>query len=144
MDPVTAIKSAFHNYLNFNGRASRAEFWWFMAFALVLGNIIMVLEGVVFHSGELPEAGPLFAVGVSIFMGPIASAYTLLMIIPWLSVSARRLHDVGRSGFWIYFGFVPPFGWLFMMIWLMREGEAGGNSYGEAPETQLPEGHATS
>lgn len=140
MDPVTAIKSAFINAFDFKGRASRAEFWWFITFALGLGNIIMVVEGMVLHAGELPEAGPLFALGVSIFMGPIASVFAALMVVPWVSVSARRLHDVGRSGFWMYFGFIPPIGWLFMMVWLTREGSPLENQYGPAPETDMPTG----
>ncbi|WP_262694518.1 DUF805 domain-containing protein [Kordiimonas aquimaris] len=138
MNFIDAIKSAFRNYLNFSGRASRLEFWAFIIFALVAGNIITVLEGVIFHAGDLPEAGPLFAVGISIFLGPIASVFAALMIIPWVSVSTRRLHDIGRSGFWIYFGFIPPIGWLFMLIWLVREGDAGDNVYGPAPEADTP------
>lgn len=133
MNFLGAIKSAFLNAFNFSGRASRLEFWAFIVFALVAGNVITVLERALFYPGQIPEAGPLFAVGISIFLGPIASLFGLLMIVPWVSVSARRLHDIGRSGFWIYFGFIPPIGWLFMLIWLVREGEAGNNEYGPPP-----------
>lgn len=133
MNFIEAVQTAFAKYFDFTGRASRAEFWYFIIFALVAGNLITVLEGVLLHAGDLPEAGPLFAVGISIFLGPIASTFAALMLVPWLSVSVRRLHDIGRSGFWIYFGFIPPIGWLFMLIWLTREGDLSENTYGANP-----------
>ena len=133
MNFVGAIKSALLNSFDFSGRATRLEFWAFIVFALVAGNLITVVERALFYPGEIPEAGPLFAVGLSIFLGPVASLSAAMMVIPWVSVSARRLHDIGRSGFWIYFGFIPPIGWLFMLIWRAREGDAGDNAYGPPP-----------
>ncbi len=78
MDFMTAIKTCFSNYFNFSGRARRSEFWWFYLFVFVTGLIPFV--------------------GIVI---------TLAALIPYIAVSARRLHDTDRSGWWQLGPLVP-------------------------------------
>lgn len=76
MDFVSAIKSCFAQYATFSGRAVRSEFWWFFLFQLV----VMILAG---------------------FVGDMVSAIvSIALLLPALAVGARRLHDIGRSGWW--------------------------------------------
>ena len=94
-----AIKKGFQNYFNFSGRSSRSEFWYFYLFILILSSITTFIDTFIlgYHSEELGTTGEIFL---------------LLTIIPQLSIIVRRLHDVGKSGWWFlcwvgseYFGY---------------------------------------
>lgn len=140
MDFLHAVQSAFQRYFDFTGRSSRSEFWYFILFGFLVGSLLSFLDSVMFFSSELPEAGPL---PLHRFYGPLTILFMAGMVIPWLSVSTRRLHDIGRDGWWILFGFVPPIGWLFMMVWLTRDSAPEDNEYGHDPLAgQGLEGHA--
>jgi uncharacterized membrane protein YhaH (DUF805 family) len=88
-----AIEKCFKNYAEFNGRASRSEFWWWALFVFILS-----------WGGQI----------ISQSFGTLVSLVTLL---PSLAVGARRLHDTGRSGWWQLIGFIPILGWLVMIYW---------------------------
>lgn len=92
-----AIKKCFQNYANFNGRASRAEYWWFYLFVLITSLIPIV--------------------------GLIASLATL---IPIIAAGVRRMHDVGKSG---WFLLIP----IYNLILACTEGQKGDNEYGADP-----------
>ncbi|WP_336024160.1 DUF805 domain-containing protein [Acinetobacter lwoffii] len=101
------------NYANFNGRARRKEFWFFYL-ALVICNIFaMVLDAIL--ETEV------------IFYGIV----TLVTIIPFLAVSARRLHDIGKSGWW-YLISLTIIGIILLIIWWAKEGETFSNPYGDS------------
>lgn len=133
MDIVDAVKSAFQRYFDFSGRSSRAAFWYFMAFVIGGLSLLPFIDGFLFGTGPVPLAGPWASFGFPVAHGPLSALFGLACFIPWLSVSTRRLHDVGRPGWWMYFGFIPPFGWMFMMVWLTREGVVGENEHGPDP-----------
>ncbi len=120
MDILDAIKSAFVHYFDFKGRSTRAEFWYFMAFVIGMLSLLPFIDGLLFDTRPPPETGPWYFLGYNVAHGPLSALFGAIVLIPWLSVSTRRLHDVGRPGWWIFFGFIPPIGWLFMMIWLVR------------------------
>ncbi len=97
------------NYINFNGRARRTEFWMFTLVHLVI-------------------------IFLSLFMGPIPFIlYMLLTIMPAVGVGIRRLHDTGRSGWWILAANVPI---LFVVYYyyMILEGDEGANIYGDSPK----------
>ena len=83
MDPVTAVKTCFKKYFDFTGRARRSEYWWFMLFVAIVSSI--------FNYGGL-------LVPALSYVGALCS---LAFFIPQLSVMTRRLHDTGRSGWWV-------------------------------------------
>ena len=84
---IEAVKLFFKNYFNFTGRASRSEFWWFYLAYLIVAVVIMIAEGL--------------AKGVDYAGSGVASnLFTLITLIGWLSLTARRLQDRGHSGWW--------------------------------------------
>jgi uncharacterized membrane protein YhaH (DUF805 family) len=113
-----AISSAFVNYFNFNGRATRPEYWYFVLFSVILAIVAYLIDT--------------FVLGFSAdsFAGPAYIVYTLGIIIPSLSVSVRRLHDIGRSGWWVLLSFIPIVGWIILIVWACQRGDDGSNGYG--------------
>lgn len=93
-----------NHYVDFKGRATRTQFWMWQLWTFVLGIIIMLLGQIV---GE----------NVSNIISTIIS---LALFLPSLSIAARRLHDIGRSGWWLLLYFLPVIGWLILFIfWLL-------------------------
>ncbi|MCM1152702.1 MAG: DUF805 domain-containing protein [Muribaculum sp.] len=111
-----AVKRALSvNYCNFNGRSSRSEYWWFCLFSFILGIII----GLIFRNHE---AG-------SIVSGIISLAF----LLPGLGISIRRLHDTGRSGWWILLALIPVIGSVILIVWYCQPSQPTANQYGEIP-----------
>ena len=97
------------NYINFNGRARRTEFWMF-----TLVHIIIIF--------------------LSLFLGPLPFIlYMLLTIMPAVAVGIRRLHDTGRSGWWILAANVPVL-FVIYYYYMVLEGDQGANIYGDSPK----------
>lgn len=104
-----SIKTCFSKYADFNGRARRSEYWWFFLF-IVLGSI-----------------------AASVIDDTVNLLFTLATLLPSLAVAARRLHDIGRSGWWLLLGFIPLIGALVLIYFMVLEGE-GENRFGEPVE----------
>ena len=116
MDFQTSIKTCFNKYADFSGRALRSEFWFFFLFGLLGGIITLILDVMV--------------LGYSIeSYGPINLIFTVAMLIPSFSVTARRLHDINKSGWWQLI-YITIIGILLMIIWNATEGENKKNKYG--------------
>jgi uncharacterized membrane protein YhaH (DUF805 family) len=113
-----AIRSALSRYAEFSGRARRAEFWYFQLFASVI-NVVIVLIGAAFDCNE-------FAVIV-------AGLIALALILPGLGVTVRRLHDVDRSGWWIFIPLLPVVGSILLLVWECSRGTPGTNRFGPDP-----------
>ncbi len=108
MDFVSAVKTCFTKYVGFEGRAGRSEYWWWVLFVVV----VSVLLGVV--GAEM-----------------LGGVFSLATLLPSLAVGARRLHDIGKSGWWQLLGFIPLIGWLVLIYWGVQPGE-GDNAHGPA------------
>ena len=102
--------------LRFSGRASRAEYWYLHLFWLV-GAVLL------FAAAGATDSGALYAVLL---------VFYLAMVVPILSVSVRRLHDTGRSGFWWLLSLVP-FGGLVVLYFVLQRSEPGTNRFGPHP-----------
>jgi uncharacterized membrane protein YhaH (DUF805 family) len=87
MNLVQSVRTCFKKYLVIDGRASRSEYWWFLLFAAFAPLLLIILIAFL-YSGE--ESENFYSVIVLIFYLPI--------IIPWITVSVRRLHDLDKSG----------------------------------------------
>jgi uncharacterized membrane protein YhaH (DUF805 family) len=112
------------NYAVFNGRARRKEYWMFFLFNSMFAICAMVADAVL---------------GLSEYLygnGLISMLYALAMFIPGTAVCVRRLHDVGKSGWWIFINFIPIAGIIWCFILLVTEGEADENKYGENPKLE--------
>jgi uncharacterized membrane protein YhaH (DUF805 family) len=115
MDFMTSVRRCLlEKYADFNGRASRPEFWWF-----VLGCfVINILANIVFASW-------------------IASLVSLALLVPSIAVGARRLHDIGKSGWLQLLGIIPLIGWAILIYWAVQPGQAESNQYGP-PTSDAP------
>tara|TARA_B100000959_G_C14448595_1_gene405796 strand:- start:71 stop:451 length:381 start_codon:yes stop_codon:yes gene_type:complete len=103
-------------YADFSGRASRSEFWFFYLFILI-GSILTIIADVNMFSHSFDA------------WGPVNSIYQLLVIVPSLAVSARRLHDTNKSGWYILFSIIPIFG-LIVIFWWSSLGSNKKNRFG--------------
>jgi uncharacterized membrane protein YhaH (DUF805 family) len=108
-------------YAVFSGRARRKEFWMYSLFNFIIAFGIGFMEG-------------LFGEGGEALIGPISMVYALAVFLPGLAVTIRRLHDTGRSGWWLFLAAVPIIGALAVLWFLIQEGESAENIYGPDPK----------
>lgn len=105
---IDAIKLCFSKYADFNGRAPRAEYWWWFLFTFIIDVAL----------GWVPVLGWIISLG---------------LFIPTLAVSWRRLHDIGKGGGWWFIGLIPIVGWIILIIWYCKDGEPHPNRFGPNP-----------
>jgi uncharacterized membrane protein YhaH (DUF805 family) len=111
-------------YTVFDGRASRAEYWYF---SLVNALISVLLSFVDFSLGYIH---------LSSGIGLLSGVYTLAVMLPVTGVTIRRLHDINRSGWWVVIALIPLLGLIALLVMLVLKGTDGENPYGAnaAPE----------
>ncbi|WP_101759017.1 DUF805 domain-containing protein [Oceanicoccus sp. KOV_DT_Chl] len=108
-------------YAQFSGRARRKEYWNFVLFNLIFSIVLTFIDGL---TGSLsPETG----------LGLLSGLYALAVLIPSIAVGIRRLHDTGRSGWWILIALVPLIGALILLVFMLLDSEAD-NEYGASPK----------
>lgn len=100
-----AVKYCLRNYVNFKGRASRSEYWFFVLFSWLI------------------------AVGSATISVNLYSITILGLLLPQIAVATRRLHDGGRSA-WHFLWVFVPFGAIALLVWFCSEGEAKTNQFG--------------
>ena len=124
------LKVVRDNYANFNGRASRQEYWMFILFNIIFGIVAMVADnilGTVFTIGE-------GSYSVSMGYGWIYVLYMLAVIIPGIAAAVRRLHDVGKSGWMMLVAFIPLIGGIWLIVLTVTDSNPGENNYGPSPK----------
>ena len=104
------------NYAGFSGRARRTEYWMFVLFNVIITIVLNVIS---------------LAIQQGSILGGI---YGLAVLIPGLAVGVRRLHDTGRSGWWLLIGLVPLIGAIVLIVFMATDGEPGDNAYGPNPK----------
>ena len=108
MDFGTAIKTCFSKYGTFDGQASKGEFWYWFLFALICGGAATIID--------------IFIIGVPVeSYGPAYWILSLALFLPTISVAARRLHDVGKSGWWQLIA-LTGIGLIPLIIWWASDG----------------------
>ena len=129
MDMASAIRACLGKYASFRGRARRAEFWWFTLF-LFIGNMVLTFaDSFLFGTVNTYQGGFDAQTNTPILSG----LFLLATFLPSISVTVRRLHDTGRSGWWYWLWLVPIVGMILLIIWLASRGTAGPNAYGPDP-----------
>jgi len=118
MDFMTAIQAGFRNYVNFSGRASRSEYWWWVLFVVIVGIVASFID--------------ISIVGNAQF-GPVGGLTSLALLLPNIGISVRRLHDRDKSGWFILIGLIPLVGAIILLVWFVQRGTVGGNQYGPDP-----------
>lgn len=117
-------KVVFENYANFEGRARRSEYWYFVLMNVIIGFAIGMVEGMLgMGNTQISDSSFFFSGGI------ISSLYNLAILIPSIAVGVRRMHDVGKSGWYIL---IP----IYNLVLAATEGESGPNQYGKDPKNQ--------
>jgi len=116
---MTWYLNVLKKYAVFEGRARRKEYWMFILFNIIFAFLVSIIN--------IQLRGFYIIFGI----------YILAMIIPTISVIVRRLHDIGKSGFWIFIRLIPIIGGIWMLILLCTEGQTGANQYGEDPKFMI-------
>ena len=121
--PIGYWVGCYRKFATFQGRARRAEYWWFTLFSvivyLVLGALGYLLDTAVESGGVVP--------------GVVIMVYLLAAILPSLAVTTRRLHDAGMTGWFQLLGFIPFVGGIIVLVLTVLPGNPGDNQYGPDP-----------
>lgn len=126
MSLMQATSNVFKNYANFNGRARRSEYWYFYLFNVLVSIAVWILGAIITAISQ--AAAGLFITPAILFL------YSLATIIPNLAVTCRRLHDVGKSGAYMFFFLLPFVGAILVWVWSFQDGQPWTNQYGEDPK----------
>lgn len=118
MNFIESIKFGFSNYVNFKGRSRRSGFWYWTLFNVIVSFFFNVLSGG--HSDS--------------FFGIVGSLAALALFLPSLAYGVRRLHDIDKSGWFILFALIPLVGWIFLLVWYVKDSDPGTNRFGENPK----------
>ena len=103
-------------YAVFNGRARRKEYWMFFLYYIIIAIVLGVVEVILGSPGV------------------IGTLYSLALLIPWIAVTVRRLHDTGRTGWWSLIGLVPIIGAIVLLVFTVQDSKSGQNQYGTNPK----------
>lgn len=110
------------NYVGFSGRARRTEFWMFALINFLITLVLAFLDGMLGLTNM--ETG----------MGLLQGVYSLAVLLPSLAVAVRRLHDTGRSGWWLLIAFIPVVGWIVLLVFYCLDSQPGDNAHGPNPK----------
>ena len=159
----TALKNGFANYVNFKGRIRRSEYWFFMLvinFFTFLFTLLMLLYAAgIITTTRYYRTYPSYSydgnnngtsyddedmmvldnqVGLTVLI-ILSIIYFLCIVLPVLSATARRLHDVGKNGEYMFIAFVPFFGGLSLLVLLCLDSKQNKNKYGPSPKYVVSE-----
>lgn len=128
---------ALKNYAKFSGRATRKQYWMFVLFYNLIGSAIGfmgffldVVASPLYVAGNISRSSASTMTSVAVFIYGVAGLYTLAMFIPALAISWRRMHDVNKSGAWIFINLIPIIGNIWYFVLLCQCGNAGRNYFG--------------
>jgi uncharacterized membrane protein YhaH (DUF805 family) len=115
----------FRKFADFSGRARRKEYWMFVLFNLIISIVLTFADralGLVSRDGGT---------------GLLGGIYTLVVLIPGIAVAVRRLHDTGRSGWWMLISLIPCIGGIVLLVFMVTDSDAGTNEYGPNPKEDM-------
>ncbi len=101
LDPITK------HYVDFAGRVGRQEYWMFILFSILIQIALDIVR-----------------------LDMISMLVSLGLFLPSLGLATRRLHDIGKSGWWLLLGFIPIVGWIILIVWLATKTDTAANVYG--------------
>lgn len=108
MSFAAAVRSGFKNFVNFKGKATRAEFWYWVLFTILVSLVLSTIESVIWPMPMM--ASPDWMQNIQATLSqptPLTNIASLVLILPNLSVTARRFHDAGFSAKWLFLQLVP-------------------------------------
>lgn len=120
-----SINLFFKNYFNFKGRSSRSAYWWWVLASILISIACSTADAIILSATYSVDT-----------VGPIELLYSLIILIPSISLGFRRMHDVGRSGWWFLIIFTV-IGLIPYIYWLCKKSDPEANKYGDAVEAGL-------
>lgn len=109
-------------YADFKGRARRKEYWMYFLFNAIIVAILSLIDQ--FTGTYDPDLGS----------GLLSRVYSIAVLIPGVAVAARRLHDVGKSGWMLLIAFIPILGLIWLLVLFVTDSDQGSNKYGPNPK----------
>ena len=124
------VKEVFTKYAVFEGRARRQEYWFFTLFVVLVSIALALVDTATgtYHGG----------------VGLLGGLFSLAVLLPSIAVTARRLHDTDRSGWWILIWLVPIVGWIVLLVFMCLDSTPGANRFGPNPKGVIGTGVAAS
>lgn len=116
---VGALKDALARYADFSTRSNRPQYWYFVLWSIIIGLVTVTLD---IMMGFSPTG-----------LLPINTLASLALLIPSLALVVRRLHDIGRSGWWFLLFLVPVIGWIVLIVFYCTASEPRANQWGNPP-----------
>lgn len=107
-----------NHYADFEGRLTRKPFWMFVLISWIISFGISMIEGIL-GLGDLAV---------------LSILYSLILLVPNIAITTRRLHDTGRSGWWQLLWFIPIIGWIILIVFLAQDTTLADNQYGANPK----------
>ena len=134
LEPITS------KYFQFSGRAPRREFWYFVLFTMILsfliatlGQMLGLLHMIPIEIPSVSDTGEITNIVQNIPINIAQMGFGLFLMIPSLAISIRRLHDIGKSGWWYLIILIPFIGVLILLAFFVMGSEQNENQYGEFP-----------
>ena len=127
MNFFDAIKICFVKYTNFSDRASRAEYWLFSLFILIISLMLSLIDPLIAGAGS--------AEYIEVF-APLSTMFSIGITVPSISVTVRRLHDVNRTGWWYLIVFTI-IGLVPVIYWMCKKSDEGENRFGQPSLVQV-------
>ena len=129
---------AYRRYARFSGRSRRKEYWLFILLVAIGSFVFSALDAALGLGGSatgVADTSHGFNYGFALNGGLLAGVWSLFNLIPSLSVAVRRLHDTGRTGWWLLIVLVPLIGAIVLFVFMCLDGERGPNRFGPDPKT---------
>lgn len=113
---------ALKKFGDFSGRSRRSEYWYFVLYYVLIGIALGFVDTLLGTTNDLLP------------IGLLETVFTLAMLIPSGSVSIRRLHDIGKSGWWLLLSMLPIVGTIILIVFFFQDSQPGMNEYGANPK----------
>lgn len=108
---IEAYKDFFAKYATFNGRTSRNGYWYVILMNMIIAAVLTFIDKMI----DSPIA--------------LSYVYSLIVLIPGIAISVRRMHDINKSGAWILIEFVPVIGWIWFLVLVCKSSVYENNNY---------------
>ncbi|MEP1768090.1 MAG: DUF805 domain-containing protein [Sulfitobacter sp.] len=113
-----ALKDGFARYVDFRTRSTRSQFWWWSLWSILFGIAASIVDAIIGFGDS----------------GPVNGLVSLAILLPSIAVAIRRLHDIGRSGWWYLFVFLPIIGWILLIVFFCTKTDENTNQWGNPPQ----------
>jgi uncharacterized membrane protein YhaH (DUF805 family) len=107
-----------NHFADFNGRARRKEYWMFFLCNFVVSLVLGIVMGLISETAA----------------NVVNILYSLVLLLPGLSIGVRRLHDTGKSGWFLLLGLIPIVGAIILLVFFCTDSQPGSNEYGPNPK----------